>query len=89
MGVYKIDRAKAYMMYEHGCTKAEITKEIGCTVKYLEELLRKKYGSNVGRKIDTGKIRALWEAGWSINKIMADMELTEQQVREVLFNEQI
>lgn len=36
------------------------------------------------KKIDAGKIGALYKAGWSVSKIMDDMDLTESEVLDVL-----
>ena len=36
------------------------------------------------KKIDDGKIKALWNAGWNVTKIMDEMDLTESEVLDVL-----
>lgn len=36
------------------------------------------------KKVDTGKIGALYKAGWSVPKIMDEMDLTESEVLDVL-----
>lgn len=37
-----------------------------------------------GRKIDTGKIRALRRAGWSVEDIADDMDIEEDQLKEYM-----
>lgn len=36
------------------------------------------------KKVDDGKIKALWNAGWNVPKIMDEMDLTESEVLDVL-----
>ena len=81
----KVDKNKMYELYEAGHSVDEITEECSCSRNYALYILQKKYGK-IG-KIDTGKIRALWKAGWSINSIMYEMHMTEEEVRKVVIYE--
>ena len=36
------------------------------------------------KKIDVGKIRALWNAKWSISKIADEMDMAESEIIDVL-----
>ena len=77
-----IDKNKLYTMHEDGNTADEIAEAFGCSRGYVLNLIQRKYGKQP--RFDTGKIRALWKAGWSINSIMYEMHLTEDEVRKVV-----
>lgn len=85
MGRKLIDRDRVYSLYENGSTSADIAAEVGGSVAYIDELIMKKYGRRPHK--DVGKIKALWRAGWSINMIMDDTHLTEDEVRSVVLKE--
>ena len=82
-----IDKKKIFAMYEAGQTCDEIASEVGCTSGYITDIVRVKYGKQP--RMDTGKIKALWRAGWSINSIMKEMHLAEEEVRKVVIHEQV
>lgn len=77
-----IDKQEVYSMYEAGHTFDEIASEVGCSYNYISDLIRMKYGKQP--RMDTGKIKALWKARWTINSIMKEMHLTEEEVRKVV-----
>ena len=79
-----IDKNKVYELYEIGAPLCDIAEHVGCTEGYVQDLVRRKFGN---KKVDAGKIRTLWNRGWSINMIMADMGLSEKEVRKVVFGE--
>lgn len=79
----KIDKQKLYALYEAGYSEDEIARQCGCTKNYTQDLIHRKYGKRP--KYDTGKINALWKAGWSINSIMSEMNLTEEEIRKAVF----
>lgn len=82
-----VDKRTVYRMYEAGRTFDEIASEVGCSYNYISDLIRVKYGKQP--RMDTGKIKALWRAGWSINSIMYEMHMTEEEVRKVVIHEQV
>lgn len=82
-----VDKRKVYRMYEAGHTCDEIASEAGCSYGYVSDLIRIKYGKQP--RLDTGKIKALWRAGWTINSIMKEMHLDEEEVRKVVIHEQV
>lgn len=78
----KVDKDKMYELYDAGLSVDEIAENCACSRNYTLYLLQKKYGK-IG-KIDTGKIKALWRAGWSINSIMNEMNVSEDEIRKVV-----
>lgn len=68
----KIDRQKIRSLYEEGYSVQEIISIIGTgTIKYVRDLLR-AMGYKVEEKnnLDIPKVKALLDAGWSIEKIV-------------------
>ena len=82
-----IDKKTVYTLYEEGQTCDEIASAMGYTSGYISDLIRLKYGKQA--RLDTGKIKALWRAGWAINLIMKEMHLTEDEVRRVVIHEKV
>ena len=82
-----IDKNKIYELYEIGAPLCDIAEHVGCSEGYVYDLIRKKYGKKPKR--DAGRIRSLWAAGWSINQIMNDTHLTEEEVRRVVIHGQV
>ena len=80
-----IDKKVLYSMYESGKTVDEIAEAMNCTRGYVLDLVQRKYGKQ--SRIDSGKIKALWRAGWSMNAIMKEMHMAEDEVRKVVIHE--
>lgn len=79
-----IDKQAIYDMIEAGISEEEIAAQVGCSKGYVSDLARRKYGKKP--KHDTGRIKALWRAGFSINQIMEDTHLSEEEVRRVVIH---
>ena len=70
----KIDRQKIRTLYEEGYSVQEIISIIETgTIKYVRDLLRAMgYKVEEKNKLDIPIVKALLEAGWSIEKIVEE-----------------
>ena len=85
MNMPKVKPAEVIAMYEKGYTTSEIAERYGVSRSHVRKTLSDtgKYQPENG--VDKGKVRALWKAGWSIQKIMYDCECTEAEAREIIY----
>lgn len=68
-------------LYKQGLTVQEIVKEIGKLSPENCRNILKRAGVYKGKpKVDDGKTRALYNAGWPVKKIADEMKLTEGQI---------
>lgn len=83
--VKKLDHDKIRELYKEGYSFNEIATAVGAkSTLYIQQIL-KQSGLWTGHKeIDTGKIKALRKAGWSITDIVFEMGLPAETVKEVL-----
>lgn len=86
----KVDPVQAVRMYYEGYTIDEIADFYGVVASHVSRVLRREgvpltlKGTETEKKIDAGKIRALWKAGWSVTGIMFDCNCTKEEVEEVI-----
>lgn len=89
------DEARILDMYASGATLEAIAKEMNCTTAPIRKIVAKVYADANGRlprgsqrevkhEIDTGKIGALYAAGWSIKDIAGDMHMEAVEVSKVI-----
>lgn len=89
------DEARILDMYSSGATLEAIAKEMNCTTAPIRKIVAKVYADANGRlphgskreikrEIDTGKIGALYAAGWGIRKIAGEMHMEEADVSKIL-----
>lgn len=80
----KIDRVRMIELYNQGYTPDQIAGIFGTkSGDNIEKLLRRE----LNRPLPEGKIRSLWLAGWGIERIMKECNVSEEQIREVVFRE--
>ena len=64
------------------------TKAVGTAIKQVYDVVEEKEPEKPkpkkGRKVDTGKIKALYDGKWSIKAIADEMKCSEQTVRNVI-----
>lgn len=66
------------------------TKAVGAAIKQVYDVVEEvpekteKAKPKKGRKVDTGKIKALYDGKWSIKAIADEMKCSEQTVRNVI-----
>lgn len=89
------DEARILDMYASGATLEAIAKEMNCTTAPIRKIVAKVYADANGKlprgsqrevkhEIDTGKIGALYAAGWSIKDIAGEMHMEEADVSKIL-----
>ena len=77
----KINREKMLQLYNEGYTPDQMASYFGTkSGKNIEAMLRKELKKPVTR----GKIQSLWLAGWGIERIMKECNVTQEEVREVI-----
>lgn len=78
----KIDRQKMLELYREGKTPDQIASIFGTkSGDHIDKLIRKE----LQIKLPVGKIKSLWLAGWGIERIMEECDVTEEQIKEVIF----
>ena len=93
-----LERLKAF--YNEGWKYKDISDKMGLSKTWVAENCRKliQKGELEDRKskqkeiefqaiVDTGKIFALWNAGWKIDDIAKDMYLNPKQVKQIIESE--
>lgn len=85
----RLDMQKAAELFEQGWTVQDITKEIGATnshwvVQRLHQMGYAEASIVPIEKLDTGKMHALANAGWPIEKIADEMGITPKKVMEAM-----
>ena len=89
------DEARILDMYASGATLEAIAKEFHCTTAPIRRIVAKVYADANGRlphgskreinhEIDTGKIGALYAAGWSVKDIAGDMHMEAVEVSKII-----
>ena len=89
------DEPRILEMYASGATLEAIAKEFHCTTAPIRKIVAKVYADANGKlphgsqrevkhEIDTGKIGALYAAGWSIKDIAGEMHMEEADVSKIL-----
>ena len=77
----KIDREKMLQLYNEGYTPDQMASYFGTkSGKNIESILRKE----LKKPVTKGKIQSLWLAGWGIERIMKECNVTQEEVREVI-----
>ena len=80
-GKVKIDREKLLQLYHQGYTIDQLASYFGTkSGKNLEAILRKEFN----KPVIQGKIKSLWLAGWGIERIMKECNVTREEVSEVI-----
>ena len=84
----------ALISQKMGLSKTWISSHVKSLVESGELQRRPKYTKDMQRRdgkiipfrdnVDTGKLLALWNAHWSVEDISRDMELNEDQVKQIL-----
>ncbi len=80
----RVDKANVVRMAREGCSVAEIADANSCKPNYVLRILNAAGIHLFKPKVDTGKIRALAKAHWSIEDIAEDCECTIEEVRACL-----
>ena len=92
----ELNKAEVLKMYEDGMRITEIAKKLRCADPRVRQIVAEKYADASGRlprrgiqemipaDIDTGKISALYTAGWSIPKIADEMGMEPIDISKVL-----
>lgn len=89
------DEARILDMYASGATLEVIAKEMNCTTAPIRKIVAKVYADANGklphgskreikREIDTGKIGALYAAGWNIKDIAGEMHMEAVEVSKII-----
>ena len=89
------DEERILEMYTSGATLEAIAKEMNCTTAPIRKIVAKVYADANGKlprgsqrevkhEIDTGKIGALYAAGWSIKDIAGDMHMEAVEVSKII-----
>lgn len=89
------DEARILDMYASGATLEAIAKEMNCTTAPIRKIVGKVYADENGKlprrsqrqikqEIDTGKIGALYAAGWDIRKIAEEMHIDAVEVSKII-----
>ena len=89
------DEERILAMYASGATLEVIAKELHCTTAPIRKIVAKVYADANGRlphgskreikrEIDTGKIGALYAAGWSVRDIAGDMHMEAVEVSKII-----
>lgn len=89
------DEERILEMYASGATLEAIAKEMNCTTTPIRKIVRKVYADENGKlprgsqrqikhEIDTGKIGALYAAGWDIRKIAEEMHIDAVEVSKII-----
>lgn len=89
------DEARILDMYASGATLEVIAKEMNCTTAPIRKIVAKVYADANGKlprgsqrevkhEIDTGKIGALYNAGWSVKDIAGEMHLETIEVSKII-----
>ena len=77
----KINREKLLQLYNEGYTPDQMASIFGTkSGKNIEAILRKE----LKKPVTNGKIKSLWLAGWGIERIMKECNVTQEEVREVI-----
>ena len=82
----KMDLSKTWVIST--CKKLLANGELKEREKITKDILRRQSKKiPFKNNVDTGKVFALWHAGWSVDEIAGDMELNPKQVIKVLDSE--
>lgn len=78
----KLDRATIADMHRRGFNAADIALAIGArSPNYVNQIIRELSPSDY---IDTGKIKALYKAGWNVWMIADECSVSTREVREIV-----
>ena len=89
------DEKKILEMYASGATLEAIAKEMNCTTAPIRKIVGKVYADENGKlprgsqrqikqEIDTGKIGALYAAGWGVKEIAEEMRIDAVEVSKII-----
>lgn len=80
----RVDKDNVVQMARDGFSVAEIADANSCKPNYVLRILNNAGIHLFKPKVDTGKIRALAKARWSIEDIAEDCECTIEEVKACL-----
>lgn len=89
------DEERILEMYASGATLEVIAKEFHCTTAPIRKIVAKVYADANGKlprgsqrevkhEIDTGKIGALYAAGWSVKDIAGEMHMEAVEISKII-----
>jgi len=88
MNKKKFDRQQIYRMWQEGYSIDYITLKIGAKSRdHIREIIKNKFGLVEDKRIDSGKIFALRNAGWPIARIADEMQIPFAEVTKILIGE--
>lgn len=83
-GKRKYDHEKIWEFYNKGYTDFQISEAVGCSSEYVKNLRGEKRLPPNLEPFDTGKMKALHNAGWSNYKIADEMDVDVEEIKERL-----
>jgi len=83
-GKKKYDREEVRRLHEEGFTDAVMAEKLGCNISHLQTMRRELGLEPNSEEFDTGKMNALYRAGWSIHKIADEMGVEDEEIKERL-----
>jgi len=78
------DRKEMRRLYDEGYTDEAIASQIGCSRLYIQDLRQRAGLEPNPEPFDTGKMKALHRAGWSVHKIADEMGVEDEEIRRRL-----
>lgn len=83
-GRKKYDREEVKRLHEEGLTDGVMAERIGCDIRHLQAMRRELGLEANSEEFDTGKMIALFRAGWSVHKIADEMGVEDEEIKERL-----
>ena len=71
-------------LHKEGLTDKEIAERLGCSYEHLRKLREAAGLEPNPEPFDTGKMIALFRAGWSVHKIADEMGVEDEEIKERL-----
>lgn len=77
-----VNKEEVIRLHKTGMKDSHIAKQIGCSAARVYNILVEKGLKK--KRIDKGKVWALYRAGWSLDMISDEMSCDEERITEIL-----
>jgi predicted DNA-binding ArsR family transcriptional regulator len=88
----KLNRKEIYALHNSGYTSEEIREAIGSkSARHIRRILQEADPQELAQTtkyVDTGKIKALHDAGWSVTGIAFEMCMTRKEIEEIIYGKE-